>query len=88
MLKKVFNKGQVVLPVAVRRELGIEIGDMVDVSLDEDHKGIYIKRPSSGGLVKEMAGALHEYAVGRDFPSKQQIEETMSKGMVDEDSCS
>ena len=26
MLMKVFNKGQIVLPVALRRELGIEVG--------------------------------------------------------------
>ncbi len=30
MLMKVFNKGQIVIPAAVRRKLKIEIGDMLD----------------------------------------------------------
>ena len=84
MLMKVFNKGQVVLPVAVRRELGIEVGDLVEVNVDSEHKGVYIQRQSEGGIVKEMGGALHAYAAAKKFPSDMEISAAMRKGMADE----
>ncbi len=44
MLMKVFNKGQVVIPVAIRKEFGIEIGDMLDVVADTKEKCVKLKR--------------------------------------------
>ncbi|MBT4087134.1 MAG: AbrB/MazE/SpoVT family DNA-binding domain-containing protein, partial [Deltaproteobacteria bacterium] len=31
MLMKVFNKGQIVIPISIRKALGVEPGDMMDV---------------------------------------------------------
>jgi AbrB family looped-hinge helix DNA binding protein len=36
MLMKGFNKGQIVIPVGIRNELGIEVGDSMDVEIDPE----------------------------------------------------
>jgi AbrB family looped-hinge helix DNA binding protein len=36
MLMKVFNKGQVVIPSHIRKDLGIKIGDILDVAVDKE----------------------------------------------------
>ena len=46
MLMKVFNKGQIVIPVKIRKELGISIGDKLEVPIDKKHKSIEINKPS------------------------------------------
>ena len=35
--RKVDGLGRIVLPVEVRRSLGIEVGDLVDVAVEEGH---------------------------------------------------
>ena len=43
MQMKVHNKGQVVIPAAIRKELGIVIGDELDVEIDLRREGIILK---------------------------------------------
>ena len=45
MLMKVFNKGQIVIPVALRRELGVEPGDMIDLTIDKKERCLKLKKP-------------------------------------------
>ena len=45
MLMKVFNKGQIVIPVALRRELGVEPGDMIDLTIDKKEHCLKLKKP-------------------------------------------
>ncbi|MBT7889577.1 MAG: AbrB/MazE/SpoVT family DNA-binding domain-containing protein, partial [Deltaproteobacteria bacterium] len=44
MLMKVFNKGQIVIPIAIRKALGVEPGDMMDVIIDSDEQCIKLKK--------------------------------------------
>ena len=39
MSMKVFNKGQIVIPVEIRKELGITIGDKLSVYVDSKRYG-------------------------------------------------
>ena len=42
MLMKVFNKGQVVIPAEIRKVLGINIGDILDVNINKKRKSVEI----------------------------------------------
>jgi AbrB family looped-hinge helix DNA binding protein len=48
-------KGQVVIPVEFRRELGLEPGQRVDVQLRE---GVLMLRPVPRDLIKRLRGSL------------------------------
>ncbi len=83
MLMKVFSKGQVVIPSAVREELGISVGDMLDVALDRDSNCLRLTKhadPPSHAL----AGALAHYAAGKPFPDQQTIRNILRKEMTGE----
>ena len=81
MLMKVFNKGQVVIPADIRRSLGIQIGEMLDVAVNKQQQTIEIKKPVYH--TKNLAGSLSEYAV-KPFPSKKQIYESLAHGLGNE----
>ena len=83
MLMKVFNKGQVVIPVAVRKEFGIEIGDMLDVVADRDENCIRLKRVD-GMESKKLAGSLAKYSRRKKFPSRHEIKKTLVEGIIRE----
>ncbi|MEE9505001.1 MAG: AbrB/MazE/SpoVT family DNA-binding domain-containing protein, partial [Thermodesulfobacteriota bacterium] len=57
---KLFNKGQVVIPAAIRKEFGIEIGDMLDVVADRKEKCVKLRRLEEMQS-KKLAGALSRY---------------------------
>ena len=82
MLMKVFNKGQVVIPAPVREELGISVGDMLDVTVDREEKCLrltkHAKRPSHG-----LAGSLAKYRESRPLPDRRTMGEVLKKGMTD-----
>ena len=84
MLMKVFNKGQVVIPVAIRKEFGIEIGDMLDVVADKKEKCVKLKK---AGAMKsqELAGSLSKYNRRKRFPSRKEMKKALEKGIVRED---
>lgn len=84
MLMKVHPKGQVVIPVEIRRRLGIDIGDMLEVSVGADEGTIELRRPEIGAAT-ELAGAFSEHAAGRPFPSEAEIAEALRRGLARSD---
>lgn len=83
MLMKIFNKGQVVIPARIRKGLGIEPGDFVDVAIDLKMNKIELRphRPPSSGSI---AGSLSKYAHHKPFPSRRQMENELRKGLLRE----
>ena len=83
MLMKIFNKGQVVIPVALRRELGVEPGDLMEVVLDEQEHCIKLRKHQ----VKEtasLAGTLSKYNKREKFPSKAEMRKALAEGLSNE----
>lgn len=79
-MMKVFNKGQVVIPAAVRRALGIEVGDMLDVRIDRDAKSVALTKVDP--LEAEaLAGSLARYARRKPFPSRRIMDAALRKGL-------
>ena len=83
MLMKVFNKGQVVIPAAIRKEFGIEIGDMLDVVADRKEKCVKLKRAGEMKS-KKLAGSLSRYNRRKRFPSRKEIKKAFAEGMTRE----
>ncbi len=81
MLMKVFNKGQVVIPAEIRRDFGIQIGEMLDVVVNKHKQTIEIKKPVYH--TKDLAGSLSEYAI-KPFPSSKQIHKSLANGLGNE----
>jgi AbrB family looped-hinge helix DNA binding protein len=81
MLMKVFNKGQVVIPADIRKEFGIEVGDMLDVVLDRREKCVKLKRIQEMKS-KELAGSLSRYNRRKRFPSRREMKEALGEGIV------
>ena len=80
MLMKVFNKGQVVIPIALRRELGVEPGDIVEITLDKREHCIKLKKHESN-IASELAGSLSKYNNRRKFPSKAEMRNALAEGL-------
>ena len=83
MLMKVFNKGQVVIPVAIRKEMGIEIGDMLDVVVDGKEKCLKLKKAGDMKSQK-LAGSLSKYKRRKKFPSRKEMKKALEEGIVRE----
>lgn len=81
MLMKVFNKGQVVIPADIRKEFGIEVGDMLEVVADRKEKCLKLKRIDEMKSEK-LAGSLSKYNRRKRFPSRREIKEALAKGIV------
>lgn len=83
---KVYPKGQVVIPVSLRKKYNIEIGDHIDVIPESG--GILlkpeIKEPSTTSLTKQLFGIFNDYAKVLPDLSKDTInastEDEFSKG--------
>lgn len=83
MLMKVHRKGQVVIPVEVRRRLGIEVGDLLEVDIKDDEGMIELRRPAQTSA-RALAGSLREFARGRRFPSEARISDALRRGLSDD----
>jgi len=77
MLMKVFNKGQIVIPVEYRRILGIHTGDKLNFTIDKEKNEIKLSKPAYNS--RKLAGSLHKYAKNKSFPSKDQIRKAMAE---------
>jgi AbrB family looped-hinge helix DNA binding protein len=86
VVMKIFNKGQVVIPAAVRREFGIAPGDPLEVTLNRE-RGCIELRPAPTNVSTELAGSLARYAEGKRFPTETQIQEALSTGMANVDAA-
>ena len=80
MLMKVFNKGQVVIPAAIRRALGIRVGDMLDVRVDKEHKSVALQKVETPDAEK-LAGSRARYGRGKKFPSRRRMNTALKKGL-------
>ena len=83
MIMKVFNKGQVVIPAAIRHVLGIDIGDMLDVRIDEKDKSIELRKRESFEA-KALAGTMAEYGKRKAFPSRMIMNATLQRELSGE----
>jgi len=81
MLMKVHPKGQVVIPVELRRRLGIDVGDLLEVEISADEGGVTLRRPATGAA-RHLAGSLRAFAEGQAFPSEELIGEALRKGLA------
>lgn len=81
---KVFQKGQVVIPIALRKQYDIQVGDFVTVIAGAD--GILLKPESKGeaSLTDRLYGTFSRYAAGRKAPSKKTATRALEKGLADE----
>ncbi len=80
MLMKVFNKGQIVIPISIRKALGVEPGDMMDVEIDQKEQCIKLKKPLQS-LSSELAGSLSKYNKRKSFPSKKEMKKALAEGL-------
>ncbi len=80
MLMKVFNKGQIVIPAEMRRALGIQVGDRLDVEIDQERHTIELHKPDERKS-RELAGAFAGYAKGRAFPAREEMQDALAKGL-------
>lgn len=81
---KVFPKGQVIIPVSLRRKYNINIGDRIEFVTIQD--GILLKptkhKPTYRSLTEELFGMLSSYAGESDFPDKDAINQAMENGFA------
>lgn len=82
MQTKVSTKGQVVLPGALRRRLGIRAGDPLDVSVDEGRIVLAPrrKRPSQIKISRDRITGIPMLTAGPDAPvlSSKEVEEMLT----------
>lgn len=84
--RKVFPKGQIVIPVALRKKYHIEIGDRIDVIPQAD--GILLKpMPKKEGeksLTDCLFGMFGKYAKGKPKLKKADINRATEAGFIEE----
>ncbi len=82
--RKVFPKGQIVIPVALRKKYHIDIGDHLDVIPKAD--GILLKpMPKKEGeksLTDRLFGMFGKYAKGKPKLKKANINRAMEAGFI------
>ena len=82
---KVFPKGQVVIPVALRKKYQIEIGDQIDVISESE--GILLKplpkEKSRKSATERLFGIFRAYASGKSEPTKADIEKATEDGFAE-----
>ena len=81
---KVSPKGQVIIPVDLRRKYNINIGDRIEFTTSPD--GILLKpstqKPGERSLTEDLFGVLHSYAKSKEFPGEEAIKETTEAGFA------
>lgn len=81
---KVFPKGQIVIPVALRKKYHIEIGDRVDVISKAD--GILLKpvpkKEKEKSLTDSLFGMFGKYAKGKPKLEKADINKATETGFI------
>jgi AbrB family looped-hinge helix DNA binding protein len=80
MIMKVFNKGQVVIPVEIRRTFDIHPGDNLEVEIDQEHHVISLRKPHVTKS-QSLAGALSSYAGKKTFPTSRQMKDALAEGL-------
>lgn len=82
---KVFQKGQIVIPVSLRQRYHIDIGDRLDVVPTND--GILLKSPSTkerkSSLTDELFGIFKKYQPKGSGLEKENIIKATEKGFTE-----
>jgi AbrB family looped-hinge helix DNA binding protein len=82
---KVFPKGQVIIPVSLRRKYNINIGDQIEFIDFKD--GIFLKpskqRPTGRTVTEELFGMLKGYAVQTALPNKDEVNRATDSGFTE-----
>jgi AbrB family looped-hinge helix DNA binding protein len=82
---KVFPKGQVIIPVDLRRRYNINIGDRIEFLTLKD--GIFLKpsrqEPEERSLTDELYGMLRGYVKDKESPGKDAIRLATESGFVE-----
>jgi AbrB family looped-hinge helix DNA binding protein len=82
---KVFPKGQVVIPVSLRKKYKIDIGDRIDVISKPD--GILLKPLAKENiqrsLTERLFGIFSDYAAEKTRPTKTDIEKATEAGFIE-----
>lgn len=82
---KVFPKGQVIIPVSLRRKYNINIGDQIEFIDFKD--GILLKpskqKPTGRSVTEELFGMLSSYAVQTVHPDKDAVNRATESGFTD-----
>ena len=70
------------IPVVIRKELGLNVSDMLDVHLNTANACIELKKADS--TTEHLGGSLSSYAKGKNFTSRKQMHDAFAKGMPHE----
>lgn len=81
MRTKLFNKGQVVIPAAIRRHLHLRIGDYLEIYEDGDSIRL-VPVPGEGGLTEQLGGSLKDVRAQYGSPEKRDIVQTTEEGFI------
>ena len=83
---KVFPKGQIVIPVALRKKYNIDIGDHVDVIPKAD--GILLKpvpkKEEKKSMTDRLFGMFRKYAKGKPKLKKADINRAAEAGFIED----
>lgn len=82
---KIFPKGQVVIPVALREKYQIEIGDQIEVVSTSE--GILLKpkpkKHSQKTLTRQLFGIFNNYSTLEQRPTDADIEKSTENGFIE-----
>ncbi len=82
---KVFTKGQVVIPISLRKKYHIDIGDHIDVVSTPN--GILLKplpkETEQKSLTERLFGIFSDYASAKAEPTKADIEKATETGFTE-----
>ncbi len=79
---KVFNKGQVVIPVDIRKLMNIHLGERLDVRVDQSRQCIELRKQEAD--VSTLAGSLSSFSAKRKFPDRKRMRHLLAKGLSGE----
>ena len=80
MQAKIFNKGQVVIPICLRKKYGIKIGENVDVIEEKD--GIKIVPIKKDLGIEKLQGIFNKYKKKKILTEKK-IEKSTEEGFTE-----
>jgi len=82
---KVFPKGQVVIPIALRKKYAINIGDQLEAIPEKE--GILLKpnrhKSIRGSLTDRLFGLFNKYATAKPEPDRKEISQALEKGIIE-----
>ena len=83
---KVFPKGQVVIPISLRKKYQIEIGDQIEIIPESE--GILLKaksrRAAEISLTERLFGIFNMYTVSKHTLLEKDIQKATHKGSIED----